>query len=213
MNDGSTDATCEVLERIVRGGRASVLDLEANAGKAEAVRRGVLEALRGDAEAVGYWDADLAAPLTELDAMIEALFARDAFLVIGSRVRMLGRRVERSSVRHYLGRVFATAASCVLDLPVYDTQCGAKVMRSEELAREIFGEPFESRWIFDVEILVRIALHDRRAGTTVLRERVVEHPLGAWSHVSGSRLKVLDFGRAALDLARISRGMGRSRPT
>ena len=58
----------------------------------------------------------------------------------------------------YLGRVFATAVSLYLDLPVYDTQCGAKLYK-KECVPFITEHRFVTRWFFDVEILKRMTKH------------------------------------------------------
>src|SRR5207249_2480818 len=62
VNDGSRDETLELLERLNQShpGRFSLLHLAKNGGKAEAVRQGLLLALRSGADYVGFWDADLA---------------------------------------------------------------------------------------------------------------------------------------------------------
>jgi glycosyltransferase involved in cell wall biosynthesis len=206
VDDGSTDATAALLDALATAlpGQAEVLRLERNAGKAEAVRRGVLAALEGDPRCVGYWDADLATPLEALPAFEAVLDERaEVEVVFGSRVRMLGREIERRAVRHYLGRVFATAASLVLGLPVYDTQCGAKLFRAGT-ARALFAEPFVSGWVFDVEIAARLGAQRRRGGTPPVRA-IYEQPLVAWRDVAGSKVEPQDALRAARDLWRIRR--------
>jgi glycosyltransferase involved in cell wall biosynthesis len=208
VDDGSTDATRAVLEGIVatRPGRAAVLALARNGGKAHAVWSGLRHALADGSTPrtayVGYWDADLAAPLGALPELVEVLRARPAcHAVIASRVLLLGRRIERRAARHYIGRVFATAASVALRMPVYDTQCGAKLFRvAAPLASALEG-PFASRWAFDVELLARL-----RAATEGqdVHECFAEHPLAEWRDVPGSKVTAAAALRTGLDLARIA---------
>lgn len=127
----------------------------------------------------------------------------DLHAVIGSCVRMLGRKIERTPMRHYLGRVFATAASVVLSLPVYDTQCGAKVFRANEHLATI-QERFRSRWAFDVEILSRLTGVTARNADSIA-SGIYEYPLPSWVHVGGSRLRPWDYLRVASDLLLIWR--------
>jgi dolichyl-phosphate beta-glucosyltransferase len=204
VDDGSSDATRGLLERI-RDERpdTSVVAYDRNQGKAEAVRRGVLHALERRPDVVGFWDADLATPLGELPAFVEVLDANPGIdIVIGSRVKLMGRTVERRAWRHYLGRLFATAASITLGLPVYDTQCGAKLFRATPLLAEVFAQPFLSRWIFDVEIVARFLALDPR-GVHATATSIYELPLDTWTDVRGSKVRSVDFARAAVDLARI----------
>lgn len=199
VNDGSRDRTSEVLRELAARDPAgmAVLDRKANVGKAEAVRAGLLEALRSpDAAYAGFWDADLATPLEVIGDFVAMLDQRpDIDMVIGSRVKLLGRQIERQAVRHYLGRVFATFASLSLDLPVYDTQCGAKLFRVTPALRQVLAEPFLSRWIFDVELIARFLTLDRG-----FAHRIYEFPLLAWRDVPGSKIKPRDFVRATAEL-------------
>jgi dolichyl-phosphate beta-glucosyltransferase len=204
VDDGSRDRTADILGQLAAaaGDRAAVLRLTRNVGKAGAVRAGVLTALDSQPEYVGFWDADLATPLAALPEFLEVFRTRpEVDIVMGARVQLLGRDVRRSLLRHYAGRVFATAASFALGIAVYDTQCGAKIFRATETLREAFSQPFRSRWIFDVEILSRhIAAHGRAEAT----RRIYELPLTRWTNVPGSKLKLHHAARAAWDLARIS---------
>lgn len=202
IDDGSTDGTLRVLHGIAEaaGSGVTVLPLRHNHGKAEAVRRGLEAAFALNPTWFGYWDADLSTPLEEVEAFRHVLESNPSlWVVLGSRVKLLGRDIQRKALRHYTGRIFATCASLVLDLPVYDTQCGAKLFRSSPATRWLFRRPFFSRWLFDVEILARLGLFGRRQAA----ERVHEHPLPVWRHVAGSKLRLWDFVAAAFDLVRV----------
>ena len=206
VNDGSTDATGDVLDdlRAANSQAFSVLPLSRNGGKAEAVRQGMLQAFAGGAEYAGYWDADLATPL---DAIADFRHHLDQHpqveMAMGARVRLLGRAIERRALRHGLGRLFATAAAAVLKLPVYDTQCGAKLFRATQRVQRAFAHPFCTRWIFDVELIARL-LTDAGDGSSA-DEWIHELPLNEWRDVAGSKLKSTDFLRAARQLVDIYR--------
>jgi glycosyltransferase involved in cell wall biosynthesis len=204
VDDGSTDDTAQVLRGICTGreGRAALLECGRNGGKAEAVRRGMCAAIAEGAAYAGYWDADLATPLEDIAEFLAVLRARpDVDMIFGSRVKLLGRKVERRAARHYLGRVFATAASTVLRLPVYDTQCGAKVFRVAPATAHLFDEPFCSRWVFDVELIAR---YIRNLGSPdAAAARIYEFPLMVWRDVAGSKVTPGDFLLALGDMARI----------
>src|SRR5882724_337557 len=178
VDDGSRDNTIERLEDLRRGNedRVTVLKSPQNQGKAAAVRQGVNHALSEGADYVGYWDADLATPLEAIPQFMAVFQARpNLAMVFGSRVKLLGREVHRHASRHYLGRVFATVVSVMLRLPIYDTQCGAKIFRVSPETREIWAEPFLTKWIFDVELLAR---YIRRVGSAeVAAKHIYELPL------------------------------------
>jgi glycosyltransferase involved in cell wall biosynthesis len=205
VDDGSSDGTVKLLESLPDAApdRVAVVPLESNQGKAEAVRRGIQFALdQPGVEYVGYWDADLATPLNAIPQFMCVFAERpDLDMVFGSRVKLLGRKVHRKAARHYLGRVFATVVSTMLRLPIYDTQCGAKLFRVRPSTRDLFAEPFHTRWVFDVELLAR---YIRQIGSPELAAtRIYEYPLHAWEDIGGSKVKGTDFLIALRDIARI----------
>lgn len=207
VDDGSRDNTAAVIQRFCEAwsDRAALLKLPRNCGKAEAVRRGVLAGIDSGASFVGFWDADLATPLEAADLLLAEFAEHPAVdLVMGSRVLLLGRTIERSPVRHYAGRSFATVVSLLLDLEVYDTQCGAKLFRSTPSLQRVFARPFLSRWIFDVEVLARLAIDHAHGGELPLTRCVREFPLPVWRDVAGSKIKPTDLVTVSRDLCRIS---------
>jgi glycosyltransferase involved in cell wall biosynthesis len=208
VDDCSVDSTVDVLRAIQSevGSQIDVISLSRNMGKAEAVRAGMQAALEQEPLFAGFWDADLATPLDAVPQFRQILEQRPHVdLVLGSRVRLLGRTIQRSFLRHIIGRVFATAASTALRLPVYDTQCGAKLFRAGPRVRDLFAEPFISRWAFDVEVIARLLHSDPRLTTREWTTRFYELPLTRWEDVDGSKVRPLDFPRSMLDLLRIHR--------
>jgi glycosyltransferase involved in cell wall biosynthesis len=212
VNDGSSDTTLTILRQLTERfpERVDVLDLQPNGGKAEAVRRGMLSVIaEGRASVTGFWDADLATPLYEIRSMLNIMTPNPGLeLVFGSRVMLLGREIRRQALRHYLGRGFATAVSQLLDLPIYDSQCGAKLFRITPDLNEVLREPFQSRWIFDVEILTRF-LSLFGGDLELTRKRIYEWPLSEWTDVAGSKVHPTDFFRAFGELASIYRSYRR----
>lgn len=210
VDDGSTDATAAVLGRFVAEleGRAELLVLPHNVGKAEAVRQGLLAVMpRGGL--CGYWDADLSAALDEVGPLYDVFAQRaDVQWVWGIRLRALGRDVQRQALRHYLGRVFATVSSLMLDIDSYDTQCGAKLFRADALLFTALSEPFRSRWIFDVELLTRADMLLRHNGAAGVQQAVFEQPLGVWRHQPGSKVRPADYVRAVEELWRVRASRG-----
>lgn len=212
VNDGSTDGTEALLRAICAkaGPRVGVLSLDRNRGKAEAVRRGMLRALEGGAKVVGYVDADASTPGTEVARLLDQMRARGAAVVMGARVALLGTDIRRKRSRHYLGRVFASVASLLLELPVYDTQCGAKFFRDVPALRAALAEPFASRWVFDVELIGRL-LTGAPGAPPLSREDFVEVPLQRWRDVAGSKLRPTAMLRSGLELVAIGGVLRRKR--
>jgi glycosyltransferase involved in cell wall biosynthesis len=208
VDDGSKDRTVDVLESLCDSsdGRGDVLRCAVNGGKAEAVRLGMIHALRTQQpDLVGFWDADLATPLETISRFV-TVFENNPKLemVFGARVKLLGRSVARKESRHYLGRIFATTVSWMLQLPIYDTQCGAKIFRASKSLDQVLSQPFLSKWVFDVEILARyLQLYDR--DPTALAKAIYEYPLETWTDVEGSKVRPKDFLAAFSDVLRIRR--------
>lgn len=209
VDDGSRDGTLRVLEelRAQRPGRVLVLPIRPNGGKAEAVRAGVRHAAAsGDWPYIGYWDADLSTPLTEVERLLETLRTTPGCrIALGSRVKRLGSQIDRRVTRHVLGRIFAAFATLILGLSVYDSQCGAKLFR-RDLVATLFGQPFLTRWLFDLEMLVRL----RNAHGNSGMEAACEVALGRWTEVGGSKLRIYEMLGVPIELLRIRAHYNRS---
>ena len=208
VNDGSTDATLAVLQALQSDfqDHVDLLDKQQNGGKGEAVRDGMrLACTQPGTRYVGFWDADLATPLDAISPMLQQLIAEPELrMVFGSRIRLLGRHVHRKASRHYLGRVFATVVSQMLRLPIYDTQCGAKIFCNTPEFASILAEPFLSSWVFDVELLARLKkLH--ADDPEYLFRSIYELPLNRWEDVAGSKVRAGAFLGAFVDVVRIYR--------
>ncbi len=200
VDDGSTDDTKEMFEDSATTTTLNtsftqtnihLLSLPINKGKGEAVRVGALFAIKQGATHIAYFDADFAAPLTEVELLWKAMQADSRrILILGSRLYRAGANIERRAKRHYLGRVFATIiGTFILKTPVFDTQCGAKLMTAT-CAKLVFTDPFTSRWLFDVEILVRL---QKKLTRKEMLAQVYEQPLKTWIEQGDSKIRFIDI--------------------
>ena len=151
-----------------------------NRGKGAAVRAGW--AAKGNYSFFGFADADGAVGAREILRAASQLSGTgsEADALFASRVKMLGRTVERRIHRHLAGRVYATFVAWSTRLPAYDTQCGFKLVRAAAL-RDVLPFLACDGFAFDCEL----ALVLRRRGW-----RVEEIPVD-WSDIAGSKVKLL----------------------
>jgi glycosyltransferase involved in cell wall biosynthesis len=205
VNDGSSDATLECIERICDNQRVYLLNLPRNSGKAEAVRLGMLDAVSRSAQGakiVGFLDADGAFGAEDIQRMIslsQVILADGYEALWSSRVALSGRQVSRSMSRHYIGRVIATYLSrSVPGLP-YDSQSGFKLFKDSQTLRECIDSPFRTRWLFDVELLSR--WRDNSGNSLILWEE----PVMEWRDIPGSKIRGTELARIAREVLTVSR--------
>lgn len=192
VNDGSTDGTAHVLRKFCLENKSSLdfINLPNNCGKANAVRAGINLALNSDAEYVGFLDADGAFPAYVVRQGIDYVgkSGRSHNSYWFSRVMLAGSKIERNQSRHYLGRILVTLLTINLKNCPYDTQAGFKVFTNNELTAQIFQQPFRTRWLFDMEIFLRMI-------TIGLDKEIKEIPVEAWRDVAGSKIRPLSLFR------------------
>jgi len=187
VDDGSVDGTVQVAERMQAEFPAlRVLRNPGNRGKGYAVRHGMLEC-RG--EWALFTDADLSAPIEELDKLWQATEKAGADVAVGSRAldrRLIG--VHQSWFRENAGRLFNLVMRIITGLPFRDTQCGFKLFEAGA-AREIFKRQMLDGFGFDVEVL----FIGRRLGY-----REIEVPV-RWNDVAGTKVSTWRGVAAFLD--------------
>jgi dolichyl-phosphate beta-glucosyltransferase len=206
VDDGSTDETADCIARTITNGSAAALLMERNAGKAEAVRFGMLNGLKQfpSATAVGFMDADGAFEQHDVKRVFDGCrsrFESDSHIdaVWAARVALAGRNIRRSSTRHYLGRLVATYVSSGQKNMPYDTQCGLKLFRPSEDMKTILSTCFKTRWLLELETLVRWQSSHGRSMT------IWEEPLETWFEVPGSKITKQEIVRILLELIKIKR--------
>ena len=147
---------------------------------------------------IGFLDADLSTPLTEFVVLTDFLTQHNKKAVFGSRLKRVGVVIERSPIRHLVGRFFATLIGWTIKIPFYDTQCGAKVFSSDVIPN-ITSTPFASRWLFDVEIILRLKQLLGKEVVTLL----YEYPINEWREVEGSKITWKDSFKIPIELLKI----------
>jgi dolichyl-phosphate beta-glucosyltransferase len=177
VDDGSRDKTVAVAESF-RGEIPSlrVVSNGENRGKGYSVRHGMLEA---HGRIVLFTDADLSAPIEEVEKLLPAMHNHD--VAIGSRAvdRSLI-TVHESPFREFAGIIFNKIVRLILWLPFVDTQCGFKAFRREE-CRLIFEQQTIERFGFDPELLYLARHHGLRS---------IEIPV-RWGHSPATKVNML----------------------
>jgi glycosyltransferase involved in cell wall biosynthesis len=205
VDDGSSDNTLSILKGIQSNysSQVVVLDNEQNIGKAESVRKGMKELLHQPQtiEVIGFLDADLATSVKELYMLSVYLQANSLNAVFGSRIKRLGATIDRSGKRHYMGRVIASIIGYITVLPIYDSQCGAKVFTAKTL-EPIINEVFQTKWLFDVELILRMKA---QMGNSVMLEKVCEYPLQKWTEVGDSKITLTELVKIPFELYKLFR--------
>jgi len=200
VNDGSTDNILQLLQILCnKHNNLNYITSANNVGKAEALRSGVMSIKNKEQyNFIGYFDADLSVPLNEIQAFLEVIKKREKTkFIFGMRIARLGAKINRNLLRHYLGRVFATFVSIILKEPIYDSQCGAKLIHSSIIFK-LFEKPFISKWLFDVELLSRFKMLYPN-----YMNQIVEYPISEWNEISGSKLKIKHYLLAPFELFKI----------
>jgi glycosyltransferase involved in cell wall biosynthesis len=183
-NDGSTDGTLQLLQGIAasHANRCFAINYNKNQGKAATIQQTVNQLLlKGQYTHIGYFDADFSTPPAEVLRMLTAQQSQPQCFIAGSRMLLLNAKIQRRAYRHLIGRVIATIVDFKFKLGIYDTQCGAKLF-PVAIAKVAFAKPFLTRWLFDVEIFIRL----KQQG---LLGAGIEFPLHKWTDVKGSKLK------------------------
>ncbi|HEV7780819.1 MAG TPA: glycosyltransferase [Chitinophagaceae bacterium] len=191
VNDGSRDKTLTILLELQSKNPQQFLvsDLEVNRGKAEAVRQGILK-MTADKKFrfIGYFDADLATPLSEINNLLGYFNGNDQLeIVFGSRKKTSDNNIRRNIFRHNFGKSYAWLTTSILGLPIYDTQCGAKIIRASTAAI-VFKDPFLDQWLFDLEIFCRIKKEKGDAFKQSIKEVVVD----TWTEKGDSKISFKD---------------------
>ncbi len=180
VDDGSKASDRKTCEAAAEKAGAPFVDsvaLDENSGKGAAILHGWDQA--GKSEWVGFVDADGSVTASELARVLEEVArAPDVDAWFASRVKMLGRTVERSFLRHFTGRIFATLVGTRIDSNVYDSQCGLKLVRRTVLEK-IRDRLEETGFAFDIDLL---------AGLNSAGARTVEVPVD-WHHEAGTKVR------------------------
>ncbi|WP_179337675.1 response regulator [Winogradskyella ludwigii] len=203
VNDGSTDKTLEVLNTLKKGRENNIIvyDCEQNGGKAEAVRQGVLHLAKDpQLDYIGYLDADLSTDFKDFDDLVKTIEHSEFKIVSGSRMSRMGADITKESARKIISKTINLIIRTILGMPFNDTQCGAKIM-DKDIVNLMFKDKFITRWIFDVEIFIRMRKH---YGKKQAISYICEQPLKRWIHADGSKLSMKDSVKIVGQLGQIA---------
>jgi glycosyltransferase involved in cell wall biosynthesis len=152
VDDGSSDGTRDVVDKIASEHRSEVraLSHSANRGKGAAVRTGIAHA---SGQIVVIQDADLEYDPRDYPALLEPILEDQADVVFGNRFHGGPHRVLY--FWHYAGnRLLTFLANVLTGLNLSDMEVGYKVFRMDVLRRLTLTS---DRFGFEPEIAIKVA--------------------------------------------------------
>lgn len=198
VDDGSADETAAIAGTYSnRFADLSILSLQQNVGKGEALKRGIAQA-KGNV--VAFLDGDHTFDLEGLSRFQSAIEG-GADVVVGDRrdpdsiFFVPSHVIPYIHLRHFVGTRFNMLVRLMTDLDVADTQCGFK-MFTKEAATHSFSRIRVGGFIFDVEVLLAAQRAGYRIETLPVR-LLYDSPEPVWvtftmsAQVSRSLMRVL----------------------
>ncbi|MBN2420932.1 glycosyltransferase [Candidatus Woesearchaeota archaeon] len=177
VNDGSTDSTAAVvnahIKRLNAQKFAKVIGYSKNKGKGNAVAFGV-KAAKG--EKILFIDADGSISPEEIPCLLKKL--NEYEVVCGDRTSARS-KIKTTVFRKITSFGFNFAVAVLFGYGMRDNLCGFKGFK-KSVAKEIFSDLKDRRWVFDVELLYKIK-----------KKKYSLHfmPI-AWKYVGNSRIKM-----------------------
>ena len=153
-----------------------------------------------DLDYIGFLDADLSTDLTDFDDLVKTIETSNFKIVSGSRISRMGANIAKESARQIISLTINYIIRKILKMNFKDTQCGAKIM-DKEVIKIAFQERFITKWLFDVEIFMRMKKH---FGAEKADSFICEQPLKRWIHADGSKLSMKDSAKIVFQLGHIA---------
>lgn len=192
VNDGSKDNTIKLLTKIQQAHplKVSVIDLVKNGGKALAVRAGAKHLYtKNNVSYIGFMDADLSTDFKDFGDLVSTLRThKNLEFVFGSRSKEVSDEIKKNRTRAAISKLINVLIVFILGMPIADTQCGAKVF-NVNLVPLLFGKKFKTKWLFDVEMFIRLKRYFGKEKTVNI---IYEQALSRWVHMEDSKLGLKD---------------------
>jgi dolichol-phosphate mannosyltransferase len=150
VDDGSTDKSDEIIERLLSNCGIEAIFLPRNLGKGAALRAGLVK-LAPYSDILAYTDSDLDLSPEPLIVMINSIANRDTNVAIGSKVHKLS-QVDYPISRRFLSYIYSLLVKFTINLNVRDTQSGQKAF-SSEVVKDVLPLTTLNGFAFDAELL------------------------------------------------------------
>lgn len=197
VDDGSTDNTNQLLQDFSGKIKSQVLTLSRNIGKANAIRRGMLEAEKQRPAFIAYTDADGAFPIDVIvriiAAFIEISRRQNLDALSAARVKLAGNQIERTFLRHLIGRIIATILGIRAPYQLYDSQSGLKVFSRTFFDFVDLKVPFKTRWFLDWELILR----------SHRKLDILEIPAEQWTEIGKSKISTFEIVRILFEIVKV----------